>query len=62
MISSERKLAVLLDDAGLAGLLVAGGYDTPRQIKVATNRHLLAVPGIGESKLVQIRAKFPKAG
>ena len=62
MRDSKEKLAILLGDTELAGLLVAGGYVTPRQIKAATNRELLAVPGIGESKLAQIRANFPKAG
>ena len=61
MIGSERKLSVLLDDAELAGLLTAGGYLTPRQIKAALNRALLAVPGIGQTKLEQIRATFPRA-
>lgn len=60
MISSKEKLAILLDDTDLAGLLVAGGYTTPRQIKSVTNRHLLAVPGIGEAKVAQIRAMFPR--
>ena len=62
MIGLEQRLAILLDDADLAALLVAGGYSTPRQIKAATNRHLLAVTGIGETKLAQIRVRFPKVG
>ena len=62
MIGLEQRLAILLDDADLAALLVAGGYNTPRQIKAALNRALLAVPEIGEAKLTQIRARFPKVG
>ena len=55
-----RKLAVKLDDAELAALLVEAGFINPRLIRDATDRALLAIPGIGQASLNKIRAVFPQ--
>ena len=59
-MSAVHKLAVKLGDAELAALLVEAGFTNPRLIRDAVDRALLAVSGIGQAKLAQIRAVFPK--
>lgn len=41
----------------LARLLVRSGYDTPREIKAASNSDLEALPGIGKVTRQEIREK-----
>lgn len=40
--------------------LVGAGYTTPGKVQDATNRHLLAISGIGQAQLETIRAILPK--
>jgi hypothetical protein len=54
-----NKLTVQLGDRDLAALLVEAGLDTPRKIKAATDKQLIAIPGIGPAKKAKIRARFP---
>lgn len=55
------KLDHLLKDKELAARLVRAGLSTPRLIKAATNRELLAVEGVGPVTMRLLREKFPQA-
>ena len=58
--AAYSKLVVKLSDTALTALLIRGGFTNPRQIRNAEDEDLLAISGIGQSKLEQIRAVFPK--
>ncbi len=60
MDPSTVKLAKKLNDAALAGKLVAAGFDTPGNIERTTNRDLRELAGLGQAELKQVRAVFPK--
>ena len=57
---SIRKLTLFLGHQQAATALVAGGYNTPRRVKDATDEELLALRGIGEATLAIIRVKCPE--
>ena len=58
--AAHGKLSAKLNDSTLAALLVRGGYTNPRQIRDASDQDLLAISGIGQVSLDDIRAVFPQ--
>lgn len=60
MKPETAKLAHKLDDAALAGKLVAARFDTPGRIERATDRELREGAGLGQAELKRVRAVFPK--
>lgn len=58
--AAHKKLSIRLGNSILAALLVRGGFLNPRSIRDATDQELLAISGIGEVSLAQIRAVFPE--
>jgi len=61
MDARVQKLAIKLGDTELAQALVRAGLDTPRKIKRATDKELLAVPGVGQARRAELRKRFPQA-
>lgn len=59
-VAEYRKLSIKLDDSTLAALLVRAGFTNPRSIRNATDQELLAISGIGEVSLGNIREVFPE--
>ena len=60
---ARKLLHYLNDDESMTGVvtkLVEAGYSTPRLIKTATNKQLLAVVGVGKKTLAKIRETFPR--
>ena len=62
MDAHVRRLAHYLGDEALAEVLVMAGFALSKQVKAATDKDLLAVPGIGRATLRQIREKLPHVG
>jgi len=63
MDAQGQKLLHYLGDETMAGVvaaLVEAGLGTPRLIKTATDRRLLAVVGVGKKTLAKIRETFPR--
>ena len=58
--AAYNKLVVKLKDTALTALLVRGGFTNPRQIRNAEDEDLLAISGIGQSRLEQIRVTLPQ--
>ena len=59
MDARVQKLQIKLGDTELAQALVRAGLDTPRKIKAATDKELLAVPGVGQTRRAELRKQFP---
>ena len=60
MDAYASRLAVHLGDEALAAMLVKAGFKLAKQVKAATDKDLLAVPGIGKATLKQIRERLPR--
>jgi hypothetical protein len=56
---SLQKMTTLLADSRLATALSVGGYETPRQIKAASDQELEAVEGVDSNDVATLRALFP---
>jgi len=59
MDAQITRLAVHLEDEALAETLVKAGFVLSKQIKAATDKELLAIPGIGEATVRRIRERLP---
>lgn len=55
---AQRLRRFVRGDKDLASALVGAGLDTPAKVKAATDATILAVEGIGPSKLAIIRERL----
>ena len=53
------KMTKSLTDSRLATALSVGGYETPRQVKAASDQELEAVEGVDSNDVATLRARWP---
>lgn len=58
MTAMLKKLAIKLKDAELAARLYEAGFQTPRDLRRASDKELEAIPGIGKATVQSLRKKM----